>query len=121
MTTNCLSAAELLSREGIDVGIVHFHTIKPLDEVAVLEYADIAQLLVTVEEGTAIGGFGSAVTDLLVEKRAKQIPRILRLAISDTFPHKYGTQNDLCELYGLTPPQIAGSVLKSLGAAESVI
>ncbi len=120
MTANCLYAAELLSREGIDVGVVHFHTIKPLDEMAVLESADIAQLLVTVEEGTAIGGFGSAVTDLLVERRTSRIPRILRLAISDRFPHKYGTQNDLWELYGLTPPQIAGTVLKSLGAAEIV-
>jgi transketolase len=121
MTTNCLAAAELLEREGIDAGVVHFHTIKPLDETAVLEHASDARLLVTVEEGTTIGGFGSAVTDLVVANRKKGIPAMLRLGISDSFPHKYGTQNDLWELYGLTPPQIARSVMKSLATVEIVI
>ncbi len=60
MTTNCLAAAELLAKDGIDVSVVHFHTIKPLDEDAILSFADGAELLVTVEEGIRIGGFGSA-------------------------------------------------------------
>ena len=68
MTTNCLAAADLLAKDGIDVSVVHFHTVKPLDEEAVLEFARDAELVVTVEEGTVIGGFGSAVTDVLVEK-----------------------------------------------------
>ena len=39
MTTNCLAAAEMLAKDGHDVCVVHFHTIKPLDEEAVLEFA----------------------------------------------------------------------------------
>ena len=68
MTTNCLAAADLLAKDGHDVSVVHFHTIKPLDEEAVLEFSREAELVATVEEGTMIGGFGSAVTDVLVEK-----------------------------------------------------
>ena len=68
MTTNCLAAADLLAKDGHDVSVVHFHTIKPLDEESVLEFSRDAELVATVEEGTMIGGFGSAVTDLLVEK-----------------------------------------------------
>ena len=68
MTTNCLAAADLLAKDGHDVSVVHFHTVKPLDEEAVLEFSRDAELVVTVEEGTMIGGFGSAVTDVLVEK-----------------------------------------------------
>src|SRR5260370_5788819 len=39
MTTNCLAAADLLAKDGHDVSVVHFHTVKPLDEEAVLEFA----------------------------------------------------------------------------------
>jgi transketolase len=120
MTTNCLAAADLLGREGYDASVVHFHTVKPLDEEAVLEHADNARLVVTVEEGVAIGGFGSAVTDLLVEEMGQSLPRIRRLALPDAFPHKYGVQNDLLEIYGLMPNQIAATVSNALSKEEMV-
>jgi transketolase len=113
MTTNCLAAAELLAEDGIDVSVIHFHTIKPLDENAVLSFADGAELVVTVEEGVRIGGFGSAVTDVIVEKLGSSLPPILRLGLPDEFPHKYGLQDDLFELYGLMPAQIATRVGKT--------
>src|SRR5438552_561742 len=50
MTTNSLAAADLLAKDGHDVSVVHFHTIKPLDAEAVLEFARDAELVVTVEE-----------------------------------------------------------------------
>lgn len=120
MTTNSLAAAELLEREGIDASVVHFHTIKPLDEDAVLEHAATARLVVTVEEGVAIGGFGSAITDLLVQEVGPSMPRMLRLALPDSFPNKYGVQNDLFEIYGLMPHQIAASVSTMLSKKEMV-
>ena len=113
MTTNCLAAAELLAKDGIDVSVVHFHTIKPLDEDAVLSFADGAELLVTVEEGIRIGGFGSAVTDVIVEKLGSSQPPIVRLGLPDAFPHNYGLQDDLFEIYGLMPAQIAARVAKT--------
>ena len=113
MTTNCLAAAELLARDGIDVSVVHFHTIKPLDEDAILSFADGAELLVTVEEGIRIGGFGSAITDVIVEKLGSSQPPMLRLGLPDAFPHNYGLQDDLFEIYGLMPAQIAARVAKT--------
>jgi transketolase len=113
MTTNCLGAADLLAKDGIDVSVVHFHTVKPLDEEAVLEFASGAQLVVTVEEGTLIGGFGSAVTDLLVEKLGTAMPPLMRLGLPDAFPRKYGVQEELFEIYGLAPEQIAATVGKT--------
>jgi transketolase len=114
MTTNCLAAAELLERYGYDTTVVHFHTVKPIDEDAVVEHASGARLVVTVEEGVAIGGFGSAVTDVLVNELGQSLPRIVRLALPDAFPQKYGVQNDLLEIYGLMPHQIAASVTKAV-------
>ena len=120
MTTNCLAAAEMLERDGIDVSVVHVHTVKPLDEEAVLEHASNARLVVTVEEGVAIGGFGSAITDLLVEEMGGALPRIVRLALPDAFPHQYGSQNDLLETAGLMPAQIAATVSKSVSKKDKV-
>ena len=112
MTTNCLRAAELLAKDGIDVSVVHFHTVKPLDEEAVLEFARDAELVATVEEGVKIGGFGSAVADLLIEQMGAALPPILRLGLPDEFPHNYGLQDDLFDIYGLMPAQIAARIAK---------
>lgn len=120
MTTNCLAAAELLEREGIDASVLHVHTVKPLDDAAILEHAAGARLVATVEEGVAIGGFGSAVTDLLVRQLDRAIPPIIRLALPDAFPHQYGSQNDLFEIYGLMPDQIAAAVKTALSHKERV-
>ena len=120
MTTNCLAAADLLTKDGHDVSVVHFHTIKPLDEDAVMDFSRDAELVATVEEGTVIGGFGSAVTDVLVEKLGTSLPALLRIGLPDAFPHKYGVQEELFEIYGLAPAQIAARVSKSLKVKDKV-
>ena len=120
MTTNCLAAADLLAKDGHDVSVVHFHTVKPLDEEAVLEFSRDAELVATVEEGTMIGGFGSAVTDVLVEKLGSSLPALVRIGLPDAFPHKYGLQEELFEVYGLAPGQIAARVSKSLKVKDKV-
>jgi transketolase len=120
MTTNCLAAADALQAKGIDTSVVHFHTVKPLDEAAVLEHANGARLVVTAEEGTMIGGFGSAVTDLLTSKNGGTYLPNLRLGLPDVFPQKYGVQDDLFEVYGLTANQIAQIVGKVLNNEKMV-
>jgi transketolase len=119
MTTNALAAAEMLAQDGIDVSVVHFHTIKPLDEETVLEFAHGSPLVVTVEEGIKIGGFGSAVSDLLIERLGPALPPMLRIGLPDSFPHKYGLQEDLFDEYGLMPAQIAASVTNIVKTRKS--
>lgn len=120
MTTNALAAADLLAKEGIDVSVVHFHTIKPIDRDAVLEFGNQAELVVTVEEGVRIGGFGSAVADVLSEEFGTAQPLVKRLGLPDEFPHHYGVQNDLFDVYGLMPQQIAASVEAALRQPNKV-
>src|SRR5204863_6682304 len=114
MTTNALTAADILDTQGIDASVVHFHTIKPLDTVAVLEHGRHARLVISIEEGVAIGGFGSAVTDVLVDELGPRIPHIQRIALPDSFSRNYGVQNDLFDIYGLSPKQIAETIAKKL-------
>jgi len=115
MTTNALKAADILHEEGIDTSVVHFHTIKPMDSAAVIEHARSARLVVTIEEGIAIGGFGSAVTDILVDELGPHMPWMKRIALPDSFSKNYGVQNDLFEVYGLSPKQIARTVIDKVG------
>jgi transketolase len=120
MTTNGLAAAEMLAKDGHDVSVVHFHTVKPLDAEAVLEFSREAELVVTVEEGTLIGGFGSAITDVLIENLGTALPPVLKIGLPDAFPDKYGVQEELFEVYGLAPAQIAARIARSLKAKEKV-
>jgi len=115
MTTNALKAADLLQADGIDVSVVHFHTIKPLDTAAVVDHARSARLVVTIEEGIAIGGFGSAVTDILVDELGPDMPRMKRIALPDSFCKNYGVQNDLFDIYGLSPKKIAKTIVETVG------
>lgn len=114
MTTNCLAAAKLLAGQGVPVSVVHFHTVKPLDVQMVLEFAQDAPLVVTVEEGIRIGGFGSAILDSITENLGTGAPATLRIGLPDAFTKKYGSQEELIDEYGLTAEQIAVAVLNAL-------
>jgi transketolase len=116
-TTRALTAAETLADEGIECTVLHMHTIKPLDAAAVLSHAAGMAAVVTVEEHSVVGGLGSAVTDVLVE-RGGVLPVIRRLGIPDAFAVKYGSQDQLMEFYGLQPPQIAAAVRAALAQAD---
>ncbi len=113
-TTRALQAAEKLTEEGIECTVMHMHTVKPLDIEALLHHAAASRLVVTVEEHTVVGGLGSAVVDALIEHLPGSLPAIKRLGIPDTFAEKYGSQDQLMELYGLQPPAIAQTVRDGL-------
>jgi transketolase len=120
MTTNALKAADILQTNGLDVSVLHFHTVKPLDAAAIVEHARSARLVVTIEEGIAIGGFGSAVTDVLVDELGPGMPHMKRIALPDSFCKNYGVQNDLFDIYGLSPKKIAATVLEKAGRHDLV-
>jgi transketolase len=108
MTWRALRAAELLAAQGIDAGVLHAHTVKPLDDRAVLEAAAAARLVVTLEEHSRIGGLGSAVLESLND--AQQATPVLRLALPDRFSRDYGSQEYVLEVAGLGVESIAGAV-----------
>jgi transketolase len=118
-TSRAMVAAEQLEKEGIHCRVLHIHTIKPLDERAVLEYATNASLVMTIEEHTLVGGLGSAVAECLLDNSAGNIA-FKRLGIPDVFAKHYGTQDDLLKTYGLQPEQIAASVRNCVNGKSDV-
>lgn len=103
MSSTALSAARALDADGIGSIVLHVPTIKPLDEEAVLEAAKACGKVITIEEHQVLGGFGSAVAELLSEKYP--VP-VKRLGIQDQFGQS-GTPDELLEHYGLSASKIA--------------
>jgi len=110
MTQRALAAAELLAANGIAAGVLHMHTVKPLDITALERAGTTARLIVTVEEHTLTGGLGGAVAEALADSMEYPPPRLLRLGIPDMFPKTYGSQEEMLETFGLNPEGIAAKV-----------
>ena len=106
MVSKALEAAELLAREGIEAAVVDMHTIKPLDEAAVIELARETGNILTVEEHSIIGGLGSAVCETVCAHHP--VP-VVRLGVNDVFGQS-GEPHELLEHYGLTVEKIVHNV-----------
>ncbi len=103
-------AAESLSSEGISAGILHMHTVKPFDKRLFLDLASNVPVIVSVEEGTILGGLGSAVSEILSEAGFDTPKRYRRLGVPDCFPDIYGTQKQIMEKFGISHDGIVSTV-----------
>lgn len=111
MTYQLLSAAEKLANEyDIRAEVIHFPTIKPLDEDAVLDAAQKCQAVITAEEGQIVGGFGSSVAEVLSENLPVKMKRI---GVNDTFGES-GKMSELWKKHGLDVDSIVRSVVNFL-------
>jgi transketolase len=111
-------AVEALRAEGIDVGLLHLPTVKPLDTEAILERASKCRAVVTVEEHSVVGGLGSAVASLLLQELAHP-PRFRIIGIPDKFPDIYGSQADQLEHFDITPERVTLEVRSLLTDAAA--
>lgn len=103
MVPRALDAAEALAAEGIEAQVVNMHTIKPLDVELLTACAKKTGKVVTVEEGSIVGGLGSAVCEALSENCPVPVRRI---GMPDCFGTS-GEGNQLLDHFGLTADHIA--------------
>lgn len=103
-------AAQELERKGISVELINMHTIKPLDEAAILQSVKKTGCVVTAEEHQQAGGLGESVASVLSRKHLAPIEMV---AVQDTFGES-GTPDQLLEKYGLMPKDIIEKVEKVL-------
>ncbi len=117
MTQRALAAAGQLAEGGVDAGVVHVHTVKPLDGRHLADLAADARLVVTVEEHMRSGGLGGAVLEALADLGVA-VP-VQRLGIDDRFLHAYGSQDQLLQLCGLDARGIAERVAARCSASAA--
>ncbi len=107
LLTEARRAVDLLETRGLDVALINARFVKPLDEELILEWASRTGRLVTLEENASIGGFGSAVLELLAS-RDVQVP-VLTLGLPDRFV-SHGSQEELRRELGLDGESVARRV-----------
>jgi transketolase len=117
MLHSAVQAAEELAADGIKARVLSMHTVKPLDNEAVLAAAKETGKIITIEEHTIIGGLGSAVAEVLAEHgNSKAI--LKRIGIKDLFCTEVGSQEHLRKVYSLSVEDIV-LVARSLVGRQS--
>ncbi len=105
---NALVAAKELEKEKIGVLVLNNHSVKPMDEKAIVKAAERAGAVVTVEEHQIAGGMGSAVLEVLAKH--KPVP-VEFVGLRDTFGES-GPPDALIEKYGMGVKDIKEAVLR---------
>ncbi len=113
MLPEAIEAAHQLKDKGISAEVVSFHTVKPLDEACLKTSFARFKLVATIEEHSLIGGFGSAVSEWLIDTETPH-QKFLRFGTPDAFFKKSGEQEYAREVLGLTGHQIADKILHAL-------
>lgn len=108
MVAEALKAAEWLENRGISTRVIDMHTIKPIDEDAIVDAALETKLIVSCEEHSVIGGLGSAIAEVLVRCTPTQMRFIGQC---DTFGES-GKPEELLRKYGMTWQDICDEVFE---------
>jgi len=74
----------MLMEKGIDITVVNARFVKPLDEELIIKVVENHQIVITIEDHTEVGGFGSAILELLVDKGVNT-KNIRKMGIPDRF------------------------------------
>jgi transketolase len=119
LLNNAVLAADALEQRGVRTRVVSMHTLKPLDEAAVLAAAQETGALFTLEEHSILGGLGSAVAEVLAESDAPHAP-FRRLGVPSHFAPRVGTQEYMLSEHGLAPPQIVETVTRVLSKRSAL-
>jgi 1-deoxy-D-xylulose-5-phosphate synthase len=109
----CVKAAERLRSEGINLGVINARFAKPIDKATLLRAVEQLPLVVTVEENTLVGGFGSALLEAANEA-GLDCSRIVRLGIPDRFI-EHGERGELLAELGLDVSGLCRTVRNELG------
>jgi transketolase len=110
MVSKALEAADVLAGQGIDCRVINMHTLKPLDETAVVKAASETGAIVVAEEHLAQGGLGSRVAQLVTKRKPVPLEFVNlgdRYAVS-------GKAEELLQRYGLTARDIEESVKSAI-------
>ena len=119
MVQHALKAAQILEKEGIEAEVVNMRFVKPIDADLIGELANRFEYLLTVEDNSRVGGFGSAVSEVLAAKGHKHIT--LRIhGIPDRFVD-HGTPDELYRDVKLDAQGIADVASEFLHSQHAVL
>lgn len=98
-------AYDILKEKGYDPAVYTFPTVKPIDRKIIEECIRSFDLIVTCEEHNIVGGFGSAVAEVIAESRNRRAV-LLRIGLNDVYATIVGNQKYLRDQYGMSAKKI---------------
>jgi transketolase len=116
LTPISLEAARSLAAEGIDAEVIHLASIKPLDRDLIVSSVVRTGCAVSAENGTVLGGLGSAIAETLTDMYPVPLRRI---GYQDEWAHS-GTIDQIMDRYGLRPSDVAGAAHRAISAKSEV-
>ena len=116
MVYPAMATAGLLQERGVRATVINARFLRPLDEALIAPLARRIGRVVTMEEGSLAGGFGSAVVEALSDQEV--LVPVLRLGIPDVLVD-HASPDQSKQALGLTPPQMADRILKRFETAFS--
>jgi len=114
----CVEAARLLRQAGLEVGVINARTAKPLDTETILRAVDQTGFVITVEESTLLGGFGSAVLEA-VNAAGLSTAHIRRVGIPDRFI-EHGDRDELLAELGIDVRGLVATAHSLAGSTPAV-
>ncbi len=111
-TAEAVKAAEILENSGASVALYNVHCLKPFDEAGTMAAVKDADLIITVEDHSVIGGLGSCVAETLV--KMDRHAKLVMIGVQDKFGES-GEPDELYDLHGISGKKIAEKVSKLLG------
>ncbi len=109
-----MKVVEWLEHDGIDVGVVSVHTLKPIDTQAIRELLEKTERLITVEEHNTIGGLYSGMAEAMADLNMR-VPS-LKIGLNDVFAEEYGTIECVRSANGIGAREIYNKIKIFLGA-----
>jgi len=110
IVAEALLAADELAKQGVSARVVNMHTIKPLDQAAILAAAQETGAIVTAEEHQVNAGLGGAVAEVVAKRHPVPMEMV---AVMDTFGES-GTADELMQAYGLQAGDIVAAAQRAL-------
>lgn len=110
MVARAQKIAENLLYENIDASVVNMRFLKPVDENEILNQMENKKMIITIEDGTEIGGLADTISDIMVRNNINA--KFLRYAYPDEFI-KHGDTKKIEEKYGISESEIGRDILKN--------
>lgn len=106
-------AAKMLENAGITPAVYTFPSVKPIDKALIKKCAAEFELITTVEEHNIVGGFGSAVAEVMATVPCKA--RLALIGLEDKYSSTLGSQKYLREIYGMSAEKIFERISEEIG------
>ena len=114
MTQRALEVSAVLDKEGVRIGVMHVHTLKPFDASQLNRLASQVSLIVSLEEHKSDGGLGTVILETLHSSDVNPIPKVIRRGFPDQFTTNYGSQETLLSLDRLDVESIVSEIREQI-------